>query len=99
MEAHHDQAVEMAVLAQCKFNETRQHLKSLKSSGRGRGRGGKVNHTKQQKGSNVNAQGHDKTQELLSTLLYLATMLGKVDGMKAMLKNQDVSLYEEWTSL
>ena len=102
MEAH-EQAAEMAVLAQSKFNETRQHLQSLKNCGRG---GGKVAGSKytyiqqQQQQEKPNVSDPDnKAQELLSTLLYLSTMLEKVDGMKAMLKNHNLALYDEWRPL
>ena len=104
MEAH-EQAAEMAVLAQCKFNETRQHLQSVKNCGRGGG--GKVaggsskhpRHQKQQEKKPNVSDPDDKAQELFSTLLYLSTMLDKVDGMKAMLKKYNLTLYEEWRPL
>ena len=100
MEAH-EQAAEMAVLAQSKFNETRQHLQSLKNCGRGGGKvAGKYTYIKQQQQEKPNVSGPDnKAQELLSTLLYLSTMLEKVDGMKAMLKNHNLALYDEWRPL
>ena len=84
MEAH-EQAAEMAVLAQSKFNETRQHLQSLKNCGRGGGKvaGSKYKYIKQQQKEkpNVNvSEPDDKAQELLSTLLYLSTMLDKWTG-------------------
>ena len=100
MEAH-EQAAEMAVLAQSKFNETRQHLQSLKNCGRGGGKvAGKYTYIKQQQQEKPNVSDPDnKAQELLSTLLYLSTMLEKVDGMKAMLKNHNLALYDEWRPL
>ena len=78
----HEQAAEMAVLAQCKFNETRKNLQSLKSA---RSRGRKC--------------GDDAPDQLLSTLLYLSTMLDKVEGMKQMLRSDSPSLYQEWKPL
>ena len=72
----------MAVLAQCKFNETRKNLQSLKSA---RSRGRKC--------------GDDAPDQLLSTLLYLSTMLDKVEGMKQMLRSDSPSLYQEWKPL
>ena len=78
----HEQAAEMAVLAQCKFNETRKNLQSLKSA---RSRGRKC--------------GDDAPDQLLSTLLYLSTMLDKVEGMKQMLRSDNPSLYQEWKPL
>ncbi len=78
----HQQAAEMAVLAQCKFNETRKNLQSLKSA---RSRGRKC--------------GDDAPDQLLSTLLYLSTMLDKVEGMKQMLRSDNPSLYQEWKPL
>ena len=100
MEAH-EQAAEMAVLAQSKFNETRQHLQSLKNCGRGGGKvAGKYTYIKQQQQEKPNVSDPDnKAKELLSTLLYLSTMLEKVDGMKAMLKNHNLALYDEWRPL
>ena len=100
MEAH-EQAAEMAVLAQSKFNETRQHLQSLKNCGRGGGKvAGKYTYIKQQQQEKPNVSDPDnKAQELISTLLYLSTMLEKVDGMKAMLKNHNLALYDEWRPL
>jgi len=102
MEAH-EQAVEMAALAQCKFNETRQNLQSFKSS-RGVARAGSK-HAKQQKehvSKSLACSGSppdNVAQELLSTLLYLSTMLDKVDGIKDMLKCHNNTKYQEWRPL